>query len=537
MSSRTSLLLRCLCLALALAGVIGFRPPVAAHAYLLRSEPAANSTVAESPAEIRLWFTEPISPEFSGAQVLDLAGEPVAITIQTSTEENNLLIIQLPQLAEDVYSVLWRAHSTADGHVTQGLVVFGVGTQVDSAAAPSLTEATPPWPEVLLRWGNFLTLMALVGAVTVLYFVIDPTQYPADVAAHVPAIQRRIWRWLSWCAGLAFLIGWLWLGWQTRILLASLPQGTGWLTVMSQWLGSRLGWLWLARQLLLLVMLIGRSRFQTLTSPLPLAFLLVALTVTQSLASHAAAAAPNTGLALVADIFHILAGGIWVGGLLALLVGYFPLLRQREGSFKALLLAGWQPFGRVAVVGVVVVIATGLYSTGREVASLDALLTTLYGQSLLAKLLLVLLMGAVGLLNSLLLHPERRAALTRWLHRPVSNFPLRLRNFPKVASFELAVGLLVLLVAGLLTAAPTAHGPAFVPREEIPEALSGTSADIVVNLAIKPNRPGQNIIDLRVASSRRPAPAPIARVIVRLRYLDQDFGIASVDAEALEPGR
>ena len=523
---------------LAIVCLIWFRPVASAHAYLLRSEPAANSTVAEQPQEVRLWFTEPVSPQFSGAQVLNLAGENIPVTIRMVEAEDNLLIVELPRLSDDVYTVLWRVHSTADGHVTQGIVVFGVGIDVDpSATTPTLAETTLDWTEIVLRWLNFFALMGLIGAVAASHVVLTTNTDEGEIVAALHMARQRVWYWFSWCSVLALLLGFLWLGWQAHVLLAELSEGVGWTTVTMQWLGSRLGWLWLVRQLLLLLLLAGRSWLARQKSPVLAGTTVVMLVGTQSLASHAAAVTPDTTLALVADLLHILAGGLWIGGLMALLFGFWPILRRQDGQLKVAAQAGWQPFGRMAATGAVVVIATGFYSTGRQVASIDALISTLYGRSLILKFLLVLAMGLIGAMNASLLHPLLRTPLARLLRRPEQWFPLRLQTLPLLLRLEFIAGLLVLLLAGLLTAAPTAHGPSFLPRAEIPDSLSGTSDDIVVNLAVKPNRPGQNVLDLRVASSRRPAPAPISRVIIRFRYVDQEFGITSVDAEEIEPGR
>jgi len=51
--------------------------PAEAHAYLERAQPAAGSSVRESPRELTLWFTQKIEPAFSEVRVLDPAGKQV----------------------------------------------------------------------------------------------------------------------------------------------------------------------------------------------------------------------------------------------------------------------------------------------------------------------------------------------------------------------------------------------------------------------------------------------------------------------------
>ncbi len=50
---------------------------VDSHAALSRSDPPAGAALADSPAEIRLWFTEPLEPSYTGAELLNGQGERV----------------------------------------------------------------------------------------------------------------------------------------------------------------------------------------------------------------------------------------------------------------------------------------------------------------------------------------------------------------------------------------------------------------------------------------------------------------------------
>ena len=227
-----------------------------------------------------------------------------------------------------------------------------------------------------------------------------------------------------------------------------------------------------------------------------------------------------------------------MGGLLALAVGLLPLLRRDRADLASLARAGWRPFSRLAALSVGLLVATGLYSAGRQVASLDALITTQYGRALLGKVALVLAVGFFGLLNSMLLHPRLAAPLARLLRRPPGWTPLSLRRLPRLALAEASLGLLVLLATGLITASAAPRSVEYtVAPEAVPTALSQTANDVVVTLMVKPNRPGRNVFTVFAASTRRPPPAEIRRVILRFTYLDQDVGRTSVTAEEVEPGR
>ena len=100
------------------------------------------------------------------------------------------------------------------------------------------------------------------------------------------------------------------------------------------------------------------------------------------------------------------------------------------------------------------------------------------------------------------------------------------------------MGLLVLLITGVVTASATPRGMEYsVEPEEIPGALSQNVDDLVITLSAKPNRPGQNVFSVFARSTRRPAPAEIARVLLRFEYLGRDVGRTSATAEQVAGDR
>lgn len=111
---------------------------------------------------------------------------------------------------------------------------------------------------------------------------------------------------------------------------------------------------------------------------------------------------------LAADIGHLLAGGIWVGALLALLS---LVLRRRERvdhdhlvlSHRAL-----DGFSLVGTITVATIIISGLVNSWLLVGPANILLlpVSLYGQLLIAKLLLFGAMGALAATNRFRLVPD-----------------------------------------------------------------------------------------------------------------------------------
>ncbi len=163
---------------------------------------------------------------------------------------------------------------------------------------------------------------------------------------------------------------------------------------------------------------------------------------------------------------------------------------------------------------------TGLYNAGQQVASLDALLVTLYGKTLIVKVGLMLCVGLIGLLNSAMLHPRVADIVRRALQRPAGWTPFAADQLWRTMRVEAAGIGMVLLTTAVLSATQPARGPEFAPLtadEATPPVFTTSTGDLIVTMSIKPNRPGQNFISLGVFNTRRPAPAPIEQVLVRLQ--------------------
>ncbi|MCB9423082.1 MAG: copper resistance protein CopC/CopD [Ardenticatenaceae bacterium] len=513
-----------------------------AHAYLVRSDPAANDILDSAPATMRLWFSEPVSAAFSGARLLSAGGQATDVTSYVDSTDSTLLVVNLPELSQGVYSLRWAVHSAADGHLTQGLIVFGIGQGADLGTATAVaTDTAVPWPEIILRWLIFSFYAGLIGAFAVTYLVLNPDVQPDAIAVVQRAAQKRILELAWWSSLLALAAGFAWVGWQAAALADSSFGSISITAAGWQWLSqTRLGYLWWARQAILLIVAVNLwpQRFSSTETAVPTrsgqltGILLLLLLLSQSLTSHAAALTADTAMAVAADTLHLLAASFWVGELLALVVGLLPLVRQRA-DFTALVKAGWQPFGKWAALSVGILIVTGIYSTSREVGSPNAMVTTFYGRVLLLKIGLVLMIGLIGAANSTMFHPRLAAPLARLLHKPAGWTPLSLRRFPRLVVTEVCVGLLVFLLAGLVTAVPTARG--FSSSAVAAADLSQTIGDMFIKLNVSPNQAGQNIFTVRAVSTRRPAPAEITRVILRFTYLDQDLGLVSADMANVEP--
>ena len=111
---------------LALCSIAFAAAPAGAHGLLDRSQPAAGATVAASPGQVLLWFTEKIEPAFSAVQVRDASGARVDQgDAQGDPSDPTALRVAIGKLAPGTYSVHWKV-LTADTHTTEGEFRFQV---------------------------------------------------------------------------------------------------------------------------------------------------------------------------------------------------------------------------------------------------------------------------------------------------------------------------------------------------------------------------------------------------------------------------
>jgi methionine-rich copper-binding protein CopC len=97
----------------------------AAHAALVKSDPAANATVA-APKTISLTFNEDLTPAFSGFDVS--MGDGMKMTVKTTVSKDKKTIVGVPTgpMMAGAYKISWHAAAADDGHKTTGTLAFTV---------------------------------------------------------------------------------------------------------------------------------------------------------------------------------------------------------------------------------------------------------------------------------------------------------------------------------------------------------------------------------------------------------------------------
>jgi len=151
---------------------------------------------------------------------------------------------------------------------------------------------------------------------------------------------------------------------------------------------------------------------------------------------HAASRIEGRIPLMVLTWLHEAATGFWIGGLPFLLLG---LYRNPDRTVQWYLT---RRFSRLALVSVIVLVASGFCMSLSYVGSLHALVGTSYGLMLMAKVAMLLAMLALGGINFLMLRK----------YGPDAVIP-RLR---RLVEAELGIGITIVLSAASMTAQPPA---------------------------------------------------------------------------------
>ena len=181
--------------------------------------------------------------------------------------------------------------------------------------------------------------------------------------------------------------------------------------------------------------------------------------VARSLAGHAAAQPTGRGLAIAAQLTHLVAGSVWMGVVGQLLAARLSLQRATAPGAQRLVAAVVAGFSPLAAASAGLLAASGLFAAWRYLGTPGAVLTSAYGLTLLTKLALTGPLLAAAFVNARLVSPALSEARDP---RPV------LARLCRALEVEVVAGVLVIAVAGVLAsvAPPGADGALRLTRAE-----------------------------------------------------------------------
>jgi copper transport protein len=501
--------------------------PVSAHAMLLRSNPPANAILDTSPAQVELFFSEPVAPSLSSLKILDSNGKQADQgDMRVDLTDPTRMTVSLPALEVGVYTVSWTAVSAADGHQTEGTFSFAVGS-VKPAVLPASVQtssASLPASELFSKWLLLSCLALLGGRMPFLRLVWNPAVKPD--AADLPAgiLQPPAWQRLTriGLAGIlaAILLGILSQAGQSNGDDLALPWAPVTLTLLST---TNLGLIWLVRlALALLSIWFAMGRPAAWKDWLGFGTAL-GLMLSVSLTAHAATEA-QPAWPVIDDFIHILGMTVWLGGLAYLLTGLRTISGLEARLHTRLTSLSMGRFSGMALAAVGAIGLTGLYSATLRVGTLQALLTSIYGHALLFKQIFVIGLLILAGVNLVILSPR----LKRSRLRGEANTSLA-AGFGKVVLAESILGVLLLAAVSLLTYLP----PARINPSAHALQASAKVNDLKVDLSITPGEVGQNTFLLRLSSNGLPM-ATVKQAL--LRFTPQAANIAPSEGELIGRG-
>lgn len=450
----------------ALPGSAGSR--VLAHAQLIASSPGAGAIVAESPAELRLIFSEVLEAQVTSLDVVAQDGTSILrVAGEIDPEDPYALVVVAPKLADGIYSLTWRTLSTVDGHTAEGSFTFGVGAGQEApaqVAGGGMTHTETDAIGVIGRWLTYLGLLLALG-VAVFHRVVIREGF----------LPMRLIRLLA--AGMAISAA--------ATMAVAVASGLEAGSVPDYLLGTRNGGLQLARATVAAlgagVLLVAPARLSGLVAAASGLVGIILLIV-----SGHAAALPGPG-PVIGGVVHVAGAAVWIGGLAGLMA---LILRPSllTSQVRPLLRTYVPRFSALALVSIGLVGLTGVYSAWLQTGTLVTVETE-FGRTLLMKSALAAGAFAMGGLNYL--DGGRMLAL--------------LNGFRTRLTVESMAAIAVLVMTAALATTPPVEDVRGVAIQPIPDAFGEVTPGM--SMEIMPGRPGVNRVVVTTTEAMAAAPA------------------------------
>jgi len=510
-----------------------------AHAQLEDVTPQRGAVVPSQPDAVVFRFDEAVEGNFGAVRVYDRTGAraDAGDAFHPDGHGEQLAVHLKPSLPEGTYTATYRVVS-ADGHVVSGGSTFSVGTASGAGeTVAQLLEGTNTGPVTQILDGvakglTFAALAILLGGLGFLWWTwawAVATAQPS--AAADAALRRRLARLLTG-ASLAGALG----AAAFVVLEGAEAAGiSGWSaldwSIVSETLGTSIGrvWgvsvaVWLAAALLSASALRPHRR----ASAAPLALLGVAaaaLALVPGLGGHARTQDP-VWLMLPANAVHVVAMGLWAGGLVVLVAALPAATRALEPAARTRLLAATLArFSALALAAVAVLTVAGVVQAIVEVNAFSALLDTAFGRAVLIKALLLCALIAIGAWHRRTSIPRLRAIARTDASPGAAGVSVRRALRAEVALIAVVLG---------VTAALSSYPPSTVQASG-PVSRTTTIGPAQLQVTVDPATVGANEIHLYLLNPRDGSQWDRAKE-ARLTVSERDKGIGPLPVELSKAG-
>lgn len=462
-----------------------------AHAYIIKSTPTEDEVLEKSPSKVSIQFDEEIQAAFRSLKVLDQTGKRVDQNDAHINKKNKTILEGKlkPDLPDGTYTIQWSVISS-DGHPVNGTIPYQIGEAGKSGhlAAATTSGYTPHADMIIIRWLFYISCSLFVGCLFFSLFVYKgKSNYFSD----------RLYRILTYASLGLFISIVLSLPLQTTI-----DSGVGWTNaihfsmLMETLRDTKFGLIWIVQIALMIILsfityfnIHSKGKKQWASAGI---IVLFAILVSKSFIGHATTF-KYQAIGITIDFLHMAAASLWIGSLLAIII----LLRKKEDET-----AYWSTIQRYSYWGaafVAIIVATGIFESFQFIPTFNALFNTLYGQIIIAKIVLLLFMVGFAFFNFLRgRSKKKKLEPSIWM--------------------EFGIGAIVFVFAAILTNLPTGlAAPGAVQQTSV------TKDGYSITLNITPNKIGKNEFKIDISQKGKKV-QDLDQVTLSLICLDMDMG-------------
>jgi copper transport protein len=540
-----------------------------AHPIYVKSTPQSSQTVANSPPEVNISFTEPIELKYSKISVIGPDGAKVDKADPHNVEGDTASIgVSLqPNLPDGIYTVSTRVLSAVDGHVVDDAFNFGVGVGTKAGPAPSgQAQNLLSLPEAASRYPGLIGQVMIVGGAFAALWLWKPVSrvpwLASAIAEKKVAIDKAMIKFVIIGVILVLASGVAMIVVQANSIGGSIPDA----------IATKFGNVWITRMLqssilMAIAFAVYRKTAKKNVSPgrsetLAILVLGFAILVTSSLIAHAAATSQIGTMAL--DFFHDVAAAIWIGGLMLLGFVIAPkILQIADEKVKATAISLLIPRFSIIVVTILGIVAiTGpllLYSIEND---LSLTVSSVYGKFLIVKLSLAGVMLAMGAYSQFAIQKKAVSVVnsgggggsggsTSMVEAKTPN----LKHFGKLLKVEAGVGIALLLMVSLManSSVPSGEFQGYKDQQQqIAGGQTSTSSsespvktdfvqtmyvtDGKVQLTVSPFDVGQNNFKISFIGKDGKPVNTVESATIKMTQTDKGIGPITIDTKKQSDG-
>jgi putative copper export protein/methionine-rich copper-binding protein CopC len=488
----------------------------AADAPTAHTIPAANEVLGAAPSQISVI---PQSAATTGtATVLDSTGKQVAGG-QLKPTGGGMLTLPVPSLGHGVYLVKWSAGSERSAFAFD---VSAAGTSPATVVQPKPSTPLGPIEDDVVEWVPLLAIMTFVGVLFLRFFVSAPAARRSNTPLALEASDRRLTR----IAAVAIVVF-------VPTTLAQMSYDEGSFDFGGIWsaLGADGdGHANAARLILTLIAalcVIPLAFIRRLRSAVPLLAIALASGLLElALREVPTSKPPNVPRTTFNDflyIGHLWGAAIWIGGLVGLL-GLAVAKAIPAESRRAFWPPAIRRFSAAAMGSVAALVLSGLWLYWAHVDGVNQLVSTMYGRTLLVKLIIVAVLVLIGAVNQFWLMPKLDGYQARGNDGALNH--ALVRDFRGTIAVEALLGIAVLFIAPLLGG--SARNQAFQASNH---ALAQTTTVDGTKVELIPSAQQPGLVEYRVKLSGNTARE------VTLSFASSKLGIPAQQVTASSVGK